>query len=111
MSYGYYYYVSFIDDFSYYAWIYLMHARSDILHIHIDFINIVYTQFNKRVKLLIRCAREYLSSSMQIIFKSHGTLSQQFCPHTHEQNGVAERKHRHILVTIRALLMSTFIHH
>jgi len=46
---------------------------------------------------------------MQNIFKSHGTLSQQSCPHTNEQNNVAERKHRHILDTIRALLISTSV--
>ncbi|GKU98443.1 hypothetical protein SLEP1_g11451 [Rubroshorea leprosula] len=38
---------------------------------------------------------------------SEGTLPQQSCPYTSEQNGRAERKHRHILDSIRALLISS----
>ncbi|TYK14661.1 Retrovirus-related Pol polyprotein from transposon TNT 1-94 [Cucumis melo var. makuwa] len=35
-----------------------------------------------------------------------GTLVQRSCPHTSQQNGRAERKHRHILDSVRALLFS-----
>ncbi|TYK13837.1 Integrase, catalytic core [Cucumis melo var. makuwa] len=35
-----------------------------------------------------------------------GTLVQRSCPHTSQQNGRAERKHRHILDSVRALLLS-----
>ena len=69
-----------------------------IIHVMLKFIlcvcvqiftNIVYTQFNKRIKVFQSdSAREYHSSSMQNIFKSHDTLSlslsQQLSPHTHE---------------------------
>ncbi|CAN1761610.1 Retrovirus-related Pol polyprotein from transposon RE1, partial [Linum perenne] len=34
----------------------------------------------------------------------HGILEQTSCPHTPEQNGCAERKHRHITETGRTLL-------
>ncbi|KAA0037233.1 Integrase, catalytic core [Cucumis melo var. makuwa] len=37
---------------------------------------------------------------------STGTLVQRSCPHTSQQNGRAERKHRHILDSVRALLLS-----
>ena len=47
---------------------------------------------------------------MKNILKSCSTLSQQFCPHTHEQNGVAEQKHHcHFLNTTRALLISAYV--
>ncbi|GKU87230.1 hypothetical protein SLEP1_g1668 [Rubroshorea leprosula] len=36
-----------------------------------------------------------------------GTLPQQSCPYTSEQNGRAERKHRQILDSVRALLISS----
>ena len=32
-------------------------------------------------------------------------------PYTHEQNGVAEHKHRHILETAHAMMVSSFVPH
>ena len=40
---------------------------------------------------------------------SYGTIHQLTCPDTSQQNGRAERKFRHILDTVRALLLSTKI--
>jgi hypothetical protein len=38
-----------------------------------------------------------------------GTIHQTSCTDTPEQNGVAERKHRHIVETARSLLLSAFV--
>jgi histone deacetylase 1/2 len=38
-----------------------------------------------------------------------GTIHQTSCTDTPEQNGVAERKHRHIVETARSFLLSAFI--
>ncbi|KAK8933736.1 hypothetical protein KSP39_PZI015982 [Platanthera zijinensis] len=109
---GYLYYVSFIDDFSRCAWVYLLRNRSEIPDVYHSFTTMLHTQFGRRIKLFRSdCAQEFLSSTMRDILKSHGTLHQQSCPHTHEQNGVAERKHRHIIETARALLISASAPH
>lgn len=52
---------------------------------------------------------EYLESSFLTTLKQNGTLSHRSCPSTSQQNGRAEHKHRHILDTVRALLLSTSI--
>lgn len=39
------------------------------------------------------------------LLMSHGITYRYSCPHTHEQNGVAERKHRHIVENGLTLLV------
>ena len=100
----------FVDDFSRYTWLYLLRHRSDVLSIYRQFSEMIFTQFGKRIKVFrSNGAREYLSSAFRDVLASHGTLSQQSCPYTPAQNGVAERKHRHILETARALLLSASV--
>ena len=38
-----------------------------------------------------------------------GILYQKSCPHTPQQNGVAERKNRHVLETVRTLLLASLV--
>ena len=40
---------------------------------------------------------------MSELFKSQGIIHQSLCPYTPQQNGVVERKHRHIMETARAI--------
>lgn len=42
-----------------------------------------------------------------IFFKKKGFLHQKTCPYTPQQNGVVERKHKHLLETTRALLFQS----
>ncbi|KAK3037684.1 hypothetical protein RJ639_030628 [Escallonia herrerae] len=49
-------------------------------------------------------AKEYMSGSFQNYMNQHGILHQSSCADTPDQNGVAERKNRHLLETARALL-------
>jgi transposase InsO family protein len=47
---------------------------------------------------------EYTSNAFKNFLETHGILHRLTCPHTFEQNGIAERKHRHIIETGLSLL-------
>ncbi|KAL4360831.1 hypothetical protein GQ457_04G009560 [Hibiscus cannabinus] len=64
----------------------------------------VNTQFSASV-LTVRSdnGSEFFNSECSNFFASHGVIHQSSCIHTPQQNGVAERKHRHLLEVARAL--------
>ncbi|KAJ9543849.1 hypothetical protein OSB04_023556 [Centaurea solstitialis] len=102
------YFVIFVDDHTCFTWIYLMKHRSELPPIYITFARMILTQFSKPIKILrADNAMEYKESSLLSFLQSQGTLSQYSCPGTSPQNGRAEQKHRHILDTVRTLLIST----
>ncbi|TYK03707.1 Retrovirus-related Pol polyprotein from transposon TNT 1-94 [Cucumis melo var. makuwa] len=105
--YGYRYHVLFIDDFSQFSWIYFLKHRSELSRTYIEFANMIRTQFSCPIKTLrTDNALEYKDSTLLSFLSQQGTLVQRSCPHTSQQNGRAERKHRHILDSVRAFLLS-----
>ncbi|KAL0541080.1 hypothetical protein IC582_021111 [Cucumis melo] len=104
---GYRYYVLFIDDFSRFTWIYFLKHRSELSRTYIEFANMIRTQFSCPIKTLrTDNALEYKDSTLLSFLSQKVTLVQRSCPHTSQQNGRAERKHHHILDSVRALLLS-----
>nr|KYP45441.1 Retrovirus-related Pol polyprotein from transposon TNT 1-94 [Cajanus cajan] len=100
------YFVTFIDDFSRCTWVFLMKHRSDVFHIFQSFFSEIASQFGQSIKILrTDNAKEYLSSKFQSFLSSQGILHQTSCAHTPQQNGVAERKNRHLVETARTILL------
>ena len=52
---------------------------------------------------------EYTSNKFCELLALDGTIHQTSCTDTPEQNGVAERKHRHIVETARSLMLSSSV--
>ena len=68
----------------------------------------VETQFSKRIKTFrSNNTLEYSQYTFQVLLYSYGTIHHLTCPGTFQQNGRVERKFRHILDSVRALLLST----
>jgi hypothetical protein len=81
-----------------------MHARTDAPRIFMEF----KTHVERLIDRKIKCVQSDWGGEYQKIhntfFRSLGIAHRVSCPHTHQQNGSAERKHRHIVETGLALL-------
>jgi len=79
---------------------------SELFHIFQYFFNEIKTQFSVSIRVLRSDnGREYLSHSLKQFMASHDILHQTSCAYTPQQNGVAERKNRHLIETTRTLLI------
>jgi len=47
---------------------------------------------------------EYVKNDVSVFCSKNGIIHQTSCSHTSQQNGVAERKHRHIMDVARTLM-------
>jgi len=101
------YFLLFIDDYSRFTWIYMMKNRHELPQIYINFAKMIQTQFSKVIKVFRRDnAMEYRDSKLLSFLSEQATLSEFSCPYTSQQNGRVERKHRHILDSVCAMLIS-----
>ena len=81
-----------------------MHLKSDVSTILKQFIAMVQTQYSVQVKAFRSDnGGEFFNAQVSELFNSKGIIHQSSCPHTPQQNGVVERKHRHIMETARAI--------
>jgi transposase InsO family protein len=97
------YYVSFIDDFSKFVWIYLIKHRSEVFSIFHQFQALVERRFERKIiNVQSDWGGEY--EKLNSFFNQIGITHHVSCPHAHQQNGSAERKHRHIVEVGLSLL-------
>ncbi|PKU62451.1 Retrovirus-related Pol polyprotein from transposon TNT 1-94 [Dendrobium catenatum] len=109
---GFRYYALFTDDYSRFTWIYLMHTKQETFSKLKIIYKLIKTQFNTKLKALrSNGGGEFLSTEFTSFLLTHGIQRQLSCPHTPEQNGVAERKHRHLLELTRTLIHASNIPH
>jgi transposase InsO family protein len=100
---GFKYYVSFLDAFTRYTWLFPISCKSDVYATFKQFQLHVERFFDSKIKIVQSdWGGEY--RSLQKFLHSLGIQHRLSCPHTHQQNGAIERKHRHIVETGLALL-------
>jgi hypothetical protein len=80
--------------------------KSDVFECFVDFHNMIKTQYNASVKVLrTDNGTEYVNKEFDEYLSSFAIIHQTTCPGTSEQNGLAERKNRHLLEVTRCLMM------
>jgi hypothetical protein len=90
------YYVIFVDHFSKFTWFYPITCKSDVFSIFPKFQAYVERLFDRKIKS-IQTDGGGEFQKLRHLFASHGINHRITCPHTHQQNGSVERKHRHIV--------------
>ncbi|KAE8724129.1 hypothetical protein F3Y22_tig00010869pilonHSYRG00008 [Hibiscus syriacus] len=102
---GMWYMVTFIDDFSRYVWVFFMKEKSDTFSKFKEFRDSAEGEVGKK----ICCLRtdnggEYRSNEFSQYLRECRIRHQYTCANTPQQNGVAERKNRHLAEICRSML-------
>jgi len=103
---GHRYFLTIVDDYTRITWTHLMVTKDEAIPLLISFVKMAHTQFDKVVKMIRSDNALELSKSSSALefFASNGIIHQTSCVQTPQQNGVVERKHKHLLEVARALL-------
>ena len=100
------YFLTLIDDFSRYSFIYLLKEKNEVTEKYKEFVNEIKTQFGKSIKILRSDnGGEYVSQDLLQILKENGTRHEFTVPDSPQQNGVAERKNRYLSEMANCMLI------
>jgi len=91
------FYVLYVDDYSRYSWLYPSQRKSDVFVTFVQFKTIAEKFFSTSIKQIqTDNGGEFTSNQFKTFLTTQGIYHRLTCPHTSQQNGIAERKHRHI---------------
>lgn len=81
-----------------------MKNKSEVFHYFQYLCALIHNQFSASVKILRSDGGgEYMSLKFKEFLNHKGIIHQISCPHTPEQNGISERKNRHLRETVTLL--------
>ena len=107
---GHCYYIVFIDDYTHVSWVYLLYDCFEVVTTITHFITEVVTQYSTTPKILcIDNALEFFQTSLRTFCADCDIIHQTTCPHTSQQNGVAEQKHHQLLDITLTLLIEIHV--
>ena len=106
---GHRYFLTIVDDYSRATWTHLMVTKDEAVSLLNAFVVMAKTQFDKAVKVIRSDNALELCKSYEILefFASFGITHQTSYVETPQQNGVLERKHKHLLEVSRALMFQS----
>lgn len=110
---GFKYFLTIVDDFTRHTWLHLLANKSSAFSLIKAFVTLIQNQFKKTVKIIRTDDACELGSSNEGVqyFQSKGIIHQKSTPYCPQQNGLVERKHRHILEVAIALFFQSGLGH
>nr|XP_016443928.1 PREDICTED: uncharacterized protein LOC107769240 [Nicotiana tabacum] len=98
------FFVTIVDDYSRFTWIFLLVSKSDTVVVLKDFLTKVKNVFSVSVKTLrTDNGSEFFNHEVHNLLSSMEIIHQSTCTYTPQQHGVAERIHRTILEMAKAM--------
>nr|GEY23568.1 hypothetical protein [Tanacetum cinerariifolium] len=92
------YFITFMDDYSHYGYVYLLKLKHEVFETLKVFKNEVKNQLEKTIKALrLDRGGEYISQEFKDYLKACGIVQQLTPPYTPQHNGVSERINRTLL--------------
>ena len=102
---GSFYYITFIDDFSCFAWIYFLQEKSQAVAAIKDFINMVENQTSFIIRQFHSDGGgEYANNQLTAYFSQKGIMHEFTPPYTHEYNSIPEQFNRTLQNMVRPWL-------
>ena len=100
-------FITFIDDHTRLTWTFLVKEKSETTTLFKEFYTMIQTQFQSRIQVLkTDNARDYFNQSLGEFLRLKGVIHASSCVDTPQQNGIAERKNRHLLEIARASMFT-----
>lgn len=97
----------FIDQDSRFTWFFPLVRKSDVHLAFKSFKPIIENLLSCKIKTLrMDGVGEFINTNLQSFLSSSSITHQISCPYMPQQNGVVERKHRHIIETTISLLQT-----
>lgn len=102
------FFLTILNDFTRYTWVHFIRYKSKVFVVLENFITYAKTQFKKKV-LRIRSdnALELTAVNIKQFYLKKVIVNQTSCVYNPKPNGVVERKHLHLLETVRALFLQS----
>ncbi|GKC79494.1 retrotransposon protein, putative, ty1-copia subclass [Tanacetum coccineum] len=102
------YFVTFIDDFSHYGYVYLLKHKHEVFETFKVFQKEVENQLGNTIKSLRSDhGAEYMSQELLDHLKDHEIIAHRTPPYTPQHNGVSERRNRTLLDMVQSMMSQT----
>jgi len=99
------YMLVFVDDYTRFTWVYFMKEKSKVFSRFKEFKATVESVLDKKIKRFrIDNGGEFTSINFHNFYQEHDIRRELSCAYTPQQNGVAERKIRHLVETCKSWL-------
>ena len=106
------YFVTFIDDYTRYAWVYILQHKSEVFQRFQEWKALVKKSSGRKIKIFrLDNGGEYTSSEFASYLTKEGIKHELTIPHTLQQNGVAERLNRTLIESVRTMLADSKLLH